>query len=502
MEYHQQKRHTAPQRDSNNKCTCRNLPFGDPSLTESPSHSPLPIPLELLQPLKNSSSVPTAMASARDRDDSLTFTNPSTSSSPIIISDPFDSFLSDPNSHIGSASGSFQNEGLLADTSSDAEFGFSRPEFRTSQLAGTVEFYQRHVFLCYKNPQVWPPRIEAAEFDRLPRLLYAAVMARRGDMKKESVEMGFICFVDCLFLEGYFQTRLTICEGHDGTETSNGDVLIFPDMIRYRRLTHFDVDTFVEEVLVKDGEWLPGTPETLKGSYVFVCSHGSRDRRCGVCGPPLITRFREEIELHGLQGMDMLLQKMYLYCLSSISGKEKFWTGYGGWLLKQFFHDSESDYLCAGSIVGQMGLSEEQQKKSQELRLHLNGETNVGKSATELTQPKEREMNTSVCRSQVEIGGCCQENRNSSCCQNAVFIEKLNSPDLNEMAAKETTDKKKSSRKLLSGINSGKGASKRKVCAMPTWFQSWEREDTYAAFAVVCAAVSVGIAYSCYKQLR
>lgn len=30
------------------------------------------------------------------------------------------------------------------------------------------------------------------------------------------------------------KTRLTICEGHDGTETSNGDVLIFPDMIRYR----------------------------------------------------------------------------------------------------------------------------------------------------------------------------------------------------------------------------------------------------------------------------
>ena len=53
---------------------------------------------------------------------------------------------------------------------------------------------------------------------------------------------------------------------------------------------------------MKDGEWLPGTPEKLKGSYVFVCSHGSRDRRCGVCGPALISRFKEEIELHGLQG--------------------------------------------------------------------------------------------------------------------------------------------------------------------------------------------------------
>ncbi|KAL5178107.1 SEC14 cytosolic factor [Glycine soja] len=102
--------------------------------------------------------------------------------------------------------------------------------------------------------------------------------------------------------EELLKTCLTICEGHDGTETSNGDVLIFPDMIRYRRLTHFDVETFVEEVLVKEGEWLPGNPESLKASYVFVCSHGSRDRRCGVFGPILVSRFREEIELHGLQG--------------------------------------------------------------------------------------------------------------------------------------------------------------------------------------------------------
>lgn len=34
----------------------------------------------------------------------------------------------------------------------------------------------------------------------------------------------------------YEQTRLTICEGRDGTESSNGDVLIYPDMIKYRFL--------------------------------------------------------------------------------------------------------------------------------------------------------------------------------------------------------------------------------------------------------------------------
>ncbi|TQD96701.1 hypothetical protein C1H46_017703 [Malus baccata] len=453
------------------------------------------------------------MGSARDRDDSLAFTNPSTSSSPIVISEALESFLSDPNSHIGSASGSFQNEGLLADTSgscSDAEFGFSRPEFRTSQLAGTVEFYQRHVFLCYKNPQVWPPRIEAAEFDRLPRLLYSAVMARRGDMKKEGgrrrrkiVQIEDLC-LGRLAMIG--TQRLE-------EQPAKREVMKMADL-PVQRLTHFDVDTFVEEVLVKDGEWLPGTPETLKGSYVFVCSHGSRDRRSGVCGPPLINRFREEVELHGLQGKVSVSPCSHIgghkyagnvimfgsNCNRKVSGH---WYGY---VAPEDVPVLLEQHVGKGEIVdwlwrGQMGLSEEQQKECQERRLQLNGETNVGKTTTELTQPKEGGMNTSVSRSQVEIGGCCQENGNS-CCQNATLMENINSPDLNEIVAKPTAaEKKKSSRKPLSRMNSGKGASTRKVCAVPTWFQTWEREDTYAAVAVVCAAVSVAVAYKCYKQL-
>ncbi|KAH0678967.1 hypothetical protein KY284_020052 [Solanum tuberosum] len=62
------------------------------------------------------------------------------------------------------------------------------------------------------------------------------------------------------------------------------------DWVLSRILTHFDVDTFVEEVLVKDGEWLPGNPEALTGWYIFVCCHGSRDPQCGVCGPAIVSR--------------------------------------------------------------------------------------------------------------------------------------------------------------------------------------------------------------------
>lgn len=429
-----------------------------------------------------------------NRDEPLTFMNTSTSS-PVAVSDG-DSFLLD-NSQIGSASGSFQNEGFLGgldapgSSGSDAEFGFTRSEFRQSPLVGTVDYYERHVFLCYKNPQVWPPRIEAAEFDRLPRLLSAALAARKGDMKR--------------------QTRLTICEGHDGTETSNGDVLIFPDMIRYRRLTHFDVDTFVEEVLVKDGEWLPGSPEPLRGSYIFVCAHGTRDRRCGVCGPAVIARFKDEIDSHGLQSKVSVRSCSHIgghkyagnviIFGSSINGKVTgHWYGY---VMPDDVLALLEQHIEKGEVVdwlwrGQMGLPEDEQKISQELRLQANGGSNMDRSTIESEETNE--IISLACGSRMERTSCCQANRTSPCCRSPVSPEKAENLDLN--GAKFTADKTKGSKKHIFRNNSGKGAGTRKVCTMPTWFESWEREDSYAVLAVISAAVSVAVAYNCYKQLR
>jgi hypothetical protein len=67
----------------------------------------------------------------------------------------------------------------------EEEFGFSRSEFKQSVVVGSVKYYERHVFLCYKKPSVWPPRIQAAEFDRLPRLLSAALTARKSHIKRQ-----------------------------------------------------------------------------------------------------------------------------------------------------------------------------------------------------------------------------------------------------------------------------------------------------------------------------
>ncbi|CAH1444282.1 unnamed protein product [Lactuca virosa] len=418
---------------------------------------------------------------ASNRDEPLSYLNAPTSSS-VGVSEG-------DSSQIGSASGSFQNEGFLgAFDGGDEDFGFSRSEFRQSLLVGTVKYYERHVFLCYKKPQVWPPRIEATEFDRLPRLLSAALASRKCDMKR--------------------QTRLTICEGHDGTETSNGDVLIFPDMIRYRRLTHFDVDTFVEEVLVKDGEWLPGSPEPLRGSYIFVCAHGARDKRCGVCGPALVSRFKDEIESRGDQG------KVSVRPCSHIGGHKyagnviifgsnnhgKVTGHWYGYVMPDDVPTLLEQHIEKGEIVdslwrGQMGLSEEEQMKAQEQRVIANGGGNMERSL--------KDAATASDESKVEDGGCCQENGSSGgCCRSS------NSP---ENVVDFNLEKRKGIKNPIS-INignkggsstssSGNSSSPHKVCTMPTWLETWESEDVYAALALIGAAVSVAVAYNCYRQL-
>ena len=148
---------------------------------------------------------------------------------------------------------------------------------------------------------------------------------------------------------------------------------------------------------------------------------------------------------------------------------------------------------------GQMGLSEEQ-KKFQELRRLVNGETTIEGSTKEATQIQMDEVITTACRSQDELVSCCQGN-GSACCHDPALPEKLDILDTDEGAVKLTPEKKKGNKKPISKITNGKVAAVHKVCAKPTWFESWEREDTYAALAVVCAAASIAVAYSCYKQL-
>ncbi|KAM1428548.1 hypothetical protein ACFX2I_044858 [Malus domestica] len=137
-----------------------------------------------------------------------------------------------------------------------------------------------HVFLSYKIPEAWPWRIKGSESNALPKFFASALKARKNDIT--------------------VKTLLTVIEGREGTKFSDGDVLILPQMIKYRSLKESNVDSFVDDVLVNHKPWASGVQEALTGSHVFVCAHGSREEWNRDSARVLIDKFKEEAELRGL----------------------------------------------------------------------------------------------------------------------------------------------------------------------------------------------------------
>ena len=83
----------------------------------------------------------------------------------------------------------------------DENYGFRRSEMYQSNLAGTVDPYDRHVFLCYKSPEAWASRVEDSESDPLPKLLSSALKARKNDINvKVGVELRLNYFFGCIFV--------------------------------------------------------------------------------------------------------------------------------------------------------------------------------------------------------------------------------------------------------------------------------------------------------------
>ncbi|KAL6502129.1 hypothetical protein OROGR_027262 [Orobanche gracilis] len=117
----------------------------------------------------------------------------------------------------------------------------------------TTENY-RHVFLYYKNRVSWPPRFDSSDADPLPKLF---ISTWKSDMDNMTIKAKiYVCEVNEDPTRYYTKIR---------GDFSDGDVLIFPDMIKYRGLVESNVESFFEDVLVNSKPWSAGVPEVLTG---------------------------------------------------------------------------------------------------------------------------------------------------------------------------------------------------------------------------------------------
>ncbi|XP_018477391.2 uncharacterized protein LOC108848503 isoform X1 [Raphanus sativus] len=325
------------------------------------------------------------------------------------------------------------NKSNAAPVSDDELYGFKREEMYTGTLAGSVGPYGRHVFLCYKSHETWLPRVET---EGLPQRFAKSFKDRRADFA--------------------VKTNLTVCGGGE----SDGDVLIFPEMIRYKAIKETDVDAFVEDVLVNGKPWTSGVQEELSGSFVFVCAHGSRDKRCGVCGPALMEKFEQEIGSRGLSG------KVFVKPCSHIGGHK-----YAGNLIV-FSPDSAGNvsghwygYVTPDDVPAMLDQHIAKGEIIQNLSRGKMGLIPEGEEAVKEDEHKIQNGNGVQVEKKEFTGGCCQGANGVSCCQ-----EQTPEPVKKEGSVKQN------------------------------WFRTIEKEELLLGAAAIGAVATIAVAYSIYRK--
>ncbi|EMG46232.1 APD1 Actin patches distal protein 1 [Candida maltosa Xu316] len=96
----------------------------------------------------------------------------------------------------------------------------------------------------------------------------------------------------------------------DYIDEKKGDILILPYFLKVKGVTIDEVDTVLDELhelLIKDAtieeitESLPKVSPDSNQSYVFFCSHATRDKRCGVTAPIMkreMDKYLQELDLY------------------------------------------------------------------------------------------------------------------------------------------------------------------------------------------------------------
>lgn len=89
----------------------------------------------------------------------------------------------------------------------DATHGFTRPEMiKKKPLVGSVDLYERHVFLRHNQPETWPSKVEAPGYDPLPSKFANVMRGKRNELPKKVCRYNRSCVYQvvlmdaCLFL--------------------------------------------------------------------------------------------------------------------------------------------------------------------------------------------------------------------------------------------------------------------------------------------------------------
>ncbi|KAM2014443.1 hypothetical protein ACFX16_045100 [Malus domestica] len=313
-----------------------------------------------------------------------------------------------------------------------------------------------------------PSRPVPSAYQTLPKFFASALKARKNDIT--------------------FKTLLTVIEGREGTEFSDGDVLIFPQMIKYRGLKESDVDSFVDDVLVNHKPWASRVQESLTGSHVFVSAQCSREEWNRDSARVLIDKFKEEAELRGLTNQVFVTAcyhtgghngNLIIYSPGSDGSITCHWYGY---ITPADVLEMLDQHIGKGEIIqhpwrGQIGASCDEAEKINDPKLPNGGESKKIKE-------KPQENGNRIENNENFSGRCQGANSNGfTCCCKEVSLEQNSGSE--EKKLKETRES---------------CARKDALGKLSSLIGNWEQSDVLAAAAVVGAVATVAVAYSFYRR--
>lgn len=208
-------------------------------------------------------------------------------------------------------------------------YGFQRPDFlnKDGDLLGSIDSFKKHILLC-SGQLDWPSDI--TEVDGLAKEFSKYIKSIRDKL------------VD--------KVKISACS-ELSSSSSNGsgmDVLIFPDLVRYKNVTEQDIPGIVESQIVADTPYEALQYEKITGDWIFVCTHNERDRRCGVCGPRLLLEFNNAINS---PQYSKYADRIHVRAISHVGGHK-----YAGNVL--IYTSNPTNNKCLGDLYGYVSVND------------------------------------------------------------------------------------------------------------------------------------------------
>jgi hypothetical protein len=150
-------------------------------------------------------------------------------------------------------------------------------------LVGTVKkLYTRHILLC-TGEMDWAAKILHEEGS------FAAELSKEVKRRVKSGEVSTAPLITAISEPSHTHTKDSI------------DIIVFPEGVVYPGVTRGDLGVFVQQQVVS-GTIAASLPHhTLPfDRLVLVCTHGSRDRRCGRLGPETMESIGAMLDRRGV----------------------------------------------------------------------------------------------------------------------------------------------------------------------------------------------------------